>query len=755
LRQRGLSLSGSLFAALLVQEPALAALAALPATLSRSTLRAAIAGPTSARVADLVQGRLKALAGTPRIKWALLAMASLVTGATLLACRGQGEPAAHQAEPPQPQQRHKQGRADHFGDPLPPGALARLGTVRWRPGLPIAQIAFSPDGKTLATDSMNMEADDNLVSLCLWDRATGRRLRQFAARKRSSLALDFAPDGKSLATQDLDGTVRLWDLEGKELRRITRGGVSFTRQLGPGSSLRGVGFAFSPNGKALAARGPDKAIHLWETATGKEVRKLTTDPEDSSPLVFSHDGKLLATSVDKLIRLWDVETGKEQLRLQGHEGLAGIPAFSADGKTFTAIGRTPGQLYQVTAYVWNVAGARPGGKLLRKWDLPPNPVFACCLSPDGKTVLAGGYAGGMRLYDLATGKEIYRLTASFRGTLFAVAFSPDGKTIAGGGENRVLQQWDAKTGKPLPGYGHQGIIESLSLSSDGKYLASVAADEGIRLWDMKSARPLPQFRSPPGEFAAVAFVPGGKTLAAVGRDAFVRLLEVPTGKEVRRFAGPPDGRVVALSADGTHLAAGARDGGIWVWETATGKLLHQLQHPRPDQSSGGVLCLAFSPDNGPGRLLASGGWGKGACLWSVATGRRWAELPGHDYWVYSLCFSPDGKTLAVAHRDRTIRLWEVLSGKERGRLSGHAHRVTGLAFAPDGRLASSSHDGTVRVWDIGPARGREIRRFTGHESVVGPLAFSADGKTLVSGGWDTTILLWDVQGLPRGRVKGK
>jgi hypothetical protein len=187
----------------------------------------------------------------------------------------------------------------------------------------------------------------------------------------------------------------------------------------------------------------------------------------------------------------------------------------------------------------------------------------------------------------------------------------------------------------------------------------------------------------------------------------------------------------------------------WSRSLRTGKLRHRLLHPPADQPpDGGVLCLAFSPD---GRLLAAGGWGKAATVWDVASGKRWCELPGHEYWVSSLCLSPDGKTLATAHSDKTIRLWEVLSGRERGRLAGHAHRVTQLAFAPDGRLASSSHDRTVRVWDL--AAMKEAGRFEGHDAVVGPLAFSADGKQLASGGWDTTILVWDVQRIPRRRAK--
>jgi hypothetical protein len=123
-------------------------------------------------------------------------------------------------------------------------------------------------------------------------------------------------------------------------------------------------------------------------------------------------------------------------------------------------------------------------------------------------------------------------------------------------------------------------------------------------------------------------------------------------------------------------------------------------------------------------------------------------LPGHKVHVSSLCFSPDGRSLATSCWDHTVRVWEVWSGKERYRLEGHTDRVGAVTFAPDGlRLASASDDRTVRLWDL--AAGTEARCFRGHLGVVGPLAFAADGKALFSGGWDTTILAWDTGGTPR------
>ncbi len=270
LDRRGLSLSGGLLAALLLEDAA-----------GEGT-----GNPVSKQVAAMVQGWLGTAARSPKGKWLSLVLAGLVAGVGLLAYPAPGnlpsraKPATvRKAAPP------VRGKMDRFGDALPPGALARLGTVRFRPGLPLFQVTFSADGRLLATATQNMEADDNTGALALWDRATGKRLRHFGARKTPYLCLALAPDGKTLATQELTGAVRLWDTAtGKEIRQLTGGSVAFnTSDL----QLRGVGCLFSPDGKALAARGPDRAIRLWETATGKEVRKLAGAPEDSHPLAFS------------------------------------------------------------------------------------------------------------------------------------------------------------------------------------------------------------------------------------------------------------------------------------------------------------------------------------------------------------------------------------------------------------------------------------------------------------------------------------
>ncbi len=456
---------------------------------------------------------------------------------------------------------------------------------------------------------------------------------------------------------------------------------------------------------------------------------LELRPDTVLSMRFSADGRYIESSHKSgPAQVWEVATGR---RISSPGKLGEFPLGSGGGAP------VPGCPFAAGAEDRDIVLLFHAGQHSIRLRGHSRPVTAVALSPGCTHVASGGADGTMRLWSVASGKELW----SARGYPTGVAW-------------RVLRVQPSSFTELLVVIVFlsvyiglfvflrsivAGPVHSLSVGLHGQTLA-VTNTADVFLLDCATGRELwsrmlatfPLERSVPRR--AVLFLdraanPEAPALAETRGVALFRSVE--SGEVLRRVRGP-GAWTGTVSQDGRLAAFGGLEGNVLV-EVATGQVRGLQGH------KGAFRSLAFSPD---GILLASGGHDNRIRLWDTTTGKERAVLTGHDRTVTCLAFSPDSSLLASGSEDSTLRLWDAAAGAERTKLEGHTGPVTWVAFSPDGRfVASCGADKTMRLWEA--ATGKELRRMEGHTKKVNTLALSPDGSFLVSGGDDKTVRAWD------------
>ncbi|MGO9460102.1 MAG: eIF2A-related protein [Rhodomicrobium sp.] len=312
---------------------------------------------------------------------------------------------------------------------------------------------------------------------------------------------------------------------------------------------------------------------------------------------------------------------------------------------------------------------------------------------------AAAHAGGAAAQAEFPAEIVLQLGHS--GSVNSVAFSPDGKTALSGNIDNTVRLWDLATDREIRKLeGHSEQVNSVAFSPDGKTALSGSLDHTARLWDLATGREIRKFEGHSKPVTSVAFSPDGKTALSGSRDHTIRLWDLATGREIRKIEGHSGWFFsVAFSPDGKTALSGSWDNTARLWDLAAGREIRKFE-----KHSSLVESVAFSPD---GKTALSGSAGKGLFgtgeikLWDLATGREIRKLEGHSGAVSSVAFSPDGKTALSGSMDHTVRLWDLAEGREIRKLEGHSAEVSSVAFSPDGKTAlSGSHDGTMRLWNI-------------------------------------------------------
>jgi WD40 repeat protein len=632
---------------------------------------------------------------------------------------------------------------DCYGDPLPAGALARLGTVRFRTGDPITGLGFLPSGKALVSMS-------RVGTIRLWEVPSGKPIRRWESFFALMPSFAIAPDGMIAAPQGFGGLISLRDPETGQTRSYVGNG-----------GLEPSALTYSADGKSLAWVALDGQIFVIDAATRKERIRMSAHRTGANRVALSPDGRFVAAGGEHAIILWDVATGKEMRRFHGlpengprsplDEGLCYL-TFTPDGKTLVAA--TPAERMGHTGRMkaWDVATGRAMGGVD---ELSPF-LHRVVLSHDGKLLAVSRVDGGTRLLLFPSGQPAPGLPLLRSGPDSEVAFSPDGKRLATGGVDGVIRLWEVASGKRVGGAdAPEASVRTVAFVDGGRLIAAAAEDDTIRVCEARTGRQVRRIRRPHlGGHLAVD--PNGRTIA--GGQSPIRLWDICTGDFLHGVGPSPDyPYLVCFSPDGKLLAATSLNGSaIALHSVADGSEPRLL--PLTTGSSdrlGTIESMAFSADGkflaAAGSRLTAQGIGGRFLLFDVKSGQQLA-LEGHTGAVLALACSPDGRTIATGDRDGTIRLWAADLRKELWRFNRSAGEVQCLAFSPDGRtLATGSQDRRLSLWEV--STGRERRPLPGHVGPITSLSFSPDGRQLASSSTDATCLVWDVAGVSQRRSR--
>jgi WD40 repeat protein len=643
-------------------------------------------------------------------------------------------------------------RFDRYGDPLPEGALVRLGTYRYRaPGI-ILHAALSPDGKQLAVGSPSGTE--------FFDLATGKSrllpdstVPEFFDTNGSLLA--YSPDGKQLINVTRGGNLHFWDVTaGKRLRIVgnnhepARGQDVFT-VLAPLAQVTHFSKVwFPPQGKEVVAGTPDNSVHFIEPSSGEILRRFRVAGQFSS---IAADGKSLVAINDKRPEVILYDDRGNELRRFRDESKIDPATLCQEGKRLVTFND------KSELKIWDTAT----GKLLRtiavsnlKGNVGMTFVTVIALAPDGNTLFAGTREGPILRWDVRTGTEQSPLRGHnhFVTGLFPKA---DGKSLVSASWDKVVRRWRLPSGETEVGSeGFTGPI-LVARSPDGRTLATTSFPGRLELWDSSSGKRLETHSLAADSIFRLSFAPDGKLLALASSDLRVRPWDLNRGQFVRELKPPsiekprnlgledmvwtPEGKNLAVSYWG-------KGGGTWVWEAVTGKeIWHSPQ----------TGALAFSPD---GRTLVRCGLDDSLTFQEAGTGKirfvlKETGKPDFVKFDWGVAFSSNGSVLATNHLYGNVRLRDPSTGKIRKFLPIGHHFPRTISFSPDGKwLASGALDKVINIWEV--ASTKMMFSLKGHREHLLHLEFGPNGRTILTASNDLTALLWDLHpGPTRGRKR--
>jgi WD40 repeat protein len=527
----------------------------------------------------------------------------------------------------------------------------------------VSEVTFSPDQIHFATEA----ADEKAM---IWSLDSDSAI-ELSGLTGSKAALAFSPDGKLLATEGGPGTdlgalpegdfpATVWDVATGKKKFMLRGHQDYI-----------AGVAFSPDGNAIVTSSGDNTARLW-TADGQLVKELRGHTRQLTGALFSPDGKFVVTaSADNTVRVWDSLDGKLITEIRGHSQGVNSVAFSADGQfILTASDDQSSRLWPFHPEKGALSST------IQSWDHSAA-VTSLANSPNGSEVAATTRDGKLWLDGVGMQRTIPLMHLVDRSAKVAnVRFSPDGKSIATTrGSVGLIYNIDSlrayldsarsefiyQKGTPANNQqvfgpeevrldGHTADINNIAFSPDGNLVVTASADGTARVWDAKTGATVGYLREHGKSVNSASFSPDGKFIVTAGDDATVRLWDAGKFTFVRMIGGTyPQAVLSAEYSPDSQFIVAASAQAAWVCDPVSGKLVRTL-----DGHTGRVNSASFSPDS---RLIVTASADNTARVWNAQTGEKIASLLDQKGPVLHALFSLDGQSVLTASEDYAMRIY--------------------------------------------------------------------------------------------------